>query len=184
MALLCSGGGGGENQPRWVETPFIPGHEFVGHIVAKGDSVKNFSLGERITVEQIVPCGKCKFCKTGRYWMCQPHKMFGFFNEYNGGMAEYVKIPGNALIHKVPDDMPLEKALLIEPYACSKHCVDRAEIGVADIVVIAGAGTLGLGMVTYAKMRSPKKLIVLDLFEKRLEKLESLVPILLGIPIN
>ena len=45
--------------------------------------------------------------------------------------------------------MPLEKALLVEPYACSKHCVDRAQITNEDVVVISGAGTLGLGMVTY-----------------------------------
>ena len=103
--------------------------------------------------------------------MCQPHKIYGFFKDYCGGLAEYVRIPvKNSEIHKVPNDMPLEAALLIEPYACSKHCVDRAQIQCEDIVVLSGAGTLGLGMVTYAKMRHPKKLIVLDLKDERLEK--------------
>ena len=58
----------------------------------------------------------------------------------------------------------------MEPYACSKHCVDRAQITNEDVVVISGAGTLGLGMVTYARMKNPAKLIVLDMMDSRLEK--------------
>lgn len=161
---------GDETQPSWVRGPFIPGHEFLGVIVEMGKNVKGFELGDRVTADQIVPCGECKFCKSGQYWMCQPHDIFGFQKENNGGMAEYVRFPKNAVIHKVPKDMKLENALLIEPYGCSKHAVDRAAIGCEDIVVIAGAGTLGLGMVTYAKMKSPAKLIVLDMIDSRLEK--------------
>ena len=102
--------------------------------------------------------------------MCQPHATFGFQEANNGGMAEYVRYPKTAVIHRVPEDLPLEKALLIEPYACSKHCVDRAQITNEDVVVISGAGTLGLGMVTYARMKNPAKLIVLDMMDARLDK--------------
>lgn len=63
----------------------------------------------------------------------------------------------------------MEQALLIEPFSCAKHCVDRAQIGSEDIVVLAGAGTLGLGMTTYARSRNPSKLIVLDMSDGRLE---------------
>lgn len=161
---------GDESQPAWVKPPFIPGHEFFGKIVAMGENVKGFEIGERITADQIVPCGECRFCKEGHYWMCQPHNIFGFQKENNGGMAEYVRYSKNAVVHKVPAEMALEKALLIEPYACSKHCVDRAQIGCDDVVVISGAGTLGLGMITYAKMKSPKLLIVLDMVQSRLDK--------------
>ncbi|NLU25096.1 MAG: alcohol dehydrogenase catalytic domain-containing protein [Clostridiales bacterium] len=161
---------GNETKPSWVKPPFIPGHEFLGHIVAVGDNVKEYKVGDRVTADQIVPCGECKFCKSGRYWMCQPHATFGFQKENNGGMAEYVRYPKTAVVHRVPDDMPLEKALLIEPYACSKHCIDRAQIGCDDVVVISGAGTLGLGMITYARRKNPSKLIVLDMIESRLEK--------------
>jgi L-iditol 2-dehydrogenase len=66
--------------------------------------------------------------------------------------------------------MPLEKALLIEPYACSKHAVDRANIQCTDVVVISGAGTLGLGMVSYAALKNAKALISLDMVDARLEK--------------
>lgn len=161
---------GNENEPSWVRPPFIPGHEFLGRIVEIGKNVTEYSVGERITADQIVPCGKCRFCRSGRYWMCQPHATFGFQKENNGGMAEYVRYPKTAVLHRVPDDMPLEKALLIEPYACSKHCVDRAQITNEDVVVISGAGTLGLGMITYARMKNPAKLIVLDMIDARLEK--------------
>lgn len=161
---------GDDMQPSWVRTPFIPGHEFLGHIVKMGENVKGYQIGDRITADQIVPCGECKFCKSGRYWMCQPHATFGFQKENNGGMAEYVRYPKTAVISRVPEDMPLHKALLIEPYGCSKHAVDRAQIRNEDVVVISGAGTLGLGMITYTRMQNPTKLIVLDMADHRLEK--------------
>lgn len=161
---------GDETQPAWVKPPFIPGHEFLGTIVEMGENVTGHKIGDRITADQIVPCGECRFCKDGHYWMCQPHNIFGFQTENNGGMAEYVRYPKTALLFDVPKDMPLKDALLIEPYGCAKHCVDRAQIGSEDIVVLSGAGTLGLGMVTYAKMRGPKKLIVLDMNDERLAK--------------
>lgn len=161
---------GDETHEKWVRPPFIPGHEFLGVIVEKGANVTEYELGDRVIADQIVPCGTCRFCKTGRYWMCQPHATFGFQKENNGGMAEYVRYPKNAVIHKVPKEMPLEQALLIEPYGCSKHAVDRAQITVEDVVVISGAGTLGLGMITYARMMNPAKLIVLDMKDERLAK--------------
>lgn len=161
---------GNEEEPSWVRPPFIPGHEFLGFIVKMGKNVREYEIGDRITADQIVPCGECKFCKSGRYWMCEPHATFGFQKENNGGMAEYVRYPKTAVLHKVPKDMPLERALLIEPFSCSKHCVDRAQIKSDDVVVISGAGTLGLGMITYASRLNPEKLIVLDMKDERLEK--------------
>ena len=161
---------GDENQAAWVEPPFVPGHEFVGIAAAVGGNVKDIQVGDRLAADQIVPCGECRFCKRGQYWMCQPHKIFGFFKSLNGGMAEYVRLPKGSVISKVPHEMPLKDALLIEPYGCSKHCVDRAQIGCEDVVVISGAGTLGLGMITYARMKNPAKLIVLDMIDNRLQK--------------
>lgn len=161
---------GDKSQPEWVKPPFIPGHEFLGRVVETGANVTEYKYGDRITADQIVPCGKCRFCRNGHYWMCQPHNTFGFQSDNNGGMAEYVRYPKTAVISRVPEDMPLEKALLIEPYGCSKHAVDRSQIQCDDVVVISGAGTLGLGMVTYARMKNPDKLIVLDMKDDRLEK--------------
>jgi alanyl-tRNA synthetase len=78
--------------------------------VEVGENVTEFKIGDRITADQIVPCGECRFCKTGRYWMCQPHDIFGFQNTNNGGMAEYVRYPKNAVIARVPEEMSIEDA--------------------------------------------------------------------------
>ena len=160
---------GGDGMPGYCEPPFIPGHEFVGVIAAMGErATTDFSVGDRICVEQVVPCGTCRYCRDGRYWLCAPHDVFGFKSHLNGGMAEYVCLPSNARLYRVPTSLTLEQAVLIEPYACSLHAVRRADIHVDDVVVLAGAGTLGLGMVGAIKLRNPRKLIVLDLSEERL----------------
>ena len=165
---------GNGTTPGWAQPPFIPGHEFLGEVVFVGKNVQGFEVGDRVTPEQIVPCNECRFCKRGQYWMCQPHQMFGYFTEFNGGMAEYVRLPmKRARVHKVPKELPMSAALLIEPFSCAKHCVDRAQIGSEDIVVLSGAGTLGLGMCTYARSRNPYKLIVLDMIDERLEKAKA-----------
>lgn len=161
---------GGDGTPPYIKAPVIPGHEFLGHIVKMGSNVKgNFKIGDRVVSEQIVPCWECKFCKTGRHWMCEKHDVYGFQYNVNGGMAEYMLFPKEALVFKVPHDIPMEKAILIEPFACSKHCVDRANISNEDVVVLSGAGTLGLGMVGAIRLRNPKTLVVLDLKNDRLE---------------
>lgn len=161
---------GDETQPAYIKAPMIPGHEFIGHVVALGEGVKDdFVIGDRVISEQIVPCWDCRFCKRGEYWMCQKHDLYGFQNNVNGAMAEYMKFTKEAINYKVPEDLPIEKAILIEPYACSYHAVERAQIKLGDVVVLAGAGTLGLGMIGAIKKSGPEKLIVLDLFDDRLE---------------
>jgi erythritol/L-threitol dehydrogenase len=163
---------GGNGQPKYIKAPMIPGHEFVGHVVELGENVEKqgkFSLGDRVISEQIVPCWECRFCKSGQYWMCEKHDVYGFQNNVNGGFAEYMRYPKESINHQVPQDLPLEKAILVEPFACSAWCVKRADIQLDDVVVLAGSGTLGLGMVGCARLRNPKKLIVLDTKPERLE---------------
>lgn len=101
--------------------------------------------------------------------MCEKHDLYGFQKNVNGGMTEYMKFTKEAINYKVPEDLPIEKAILIEPYACSLHAVQRAQVEIGDYVVLSGAGTLGLGMVGAIKKSGPKKIIVLDLKEDRLE---------------
>jgi erythritol/L-threitol dehydrogenase len=163
---------GGAGQPPYIKAPMIPGHEFLGHVVEMGENVArkgSVKLGDRLISEQIVPCWECRFCKSGQYWMCEKHDVYGFQNNVNGGFAEYMRYPKEGINHQVPQDLPIEKAILIEPYACSAWCVKRANIQWDDIVVLAGAGTLGLGMVGAAKLHSPKKLVVMDTKPDRLE---------------
>lgn len=157
-------------QPAYIKAPVIPGHEFVGRVVEVGAKVDTWKIGDRVCPEQIVPCGKCMFCQSGRYWMCEKHDLFGFQNNVNGGMAEYVRATKEARLYRVPDEMPLEQALLIEPYSCSKHCIDRAAPTNEDFVVLSGVGTLGLGMIGALRKRNPRKLVALDINEARLAK--------------
>jgi erythritol/L-threitol dehydrogenase len=163
---------GGAGQPPYIKAPMTPGHEFLGHVVEMGENVAkkgSVKLGDRLISEQIVPCWDCRFCKSGQYWMCEKHDVYGFQNNVNGGFAEYMRYPKEGINHQVPQDMPIEKAILIEPYACSAWCVKRANIQWDDVVVLAGAGTLGLGMVGAAKLHSPKKMVVMDTKPDRLE---------------
>ena len=167
---------GGEGNPAYIKAPVIPGHEFVGHVVELGPNVDEyahhgdtgFQIGDRVISEQIVPTWTDRFSTSGRYWMDERHYVYGFQYEVNGGMAQYMKFPKEAINFKVPQDIPTEQAVLIEPFACSKHGVDRADIGYEDVVVISGAGVIGLGMVGAARKRNPAKLIVLDLNDHRL----------------
>ena len=165
--IKCYEGGarfwGGEGNPAYAEPPFIPGHEMLGRVAEVGPGYQGpFKLGDRIVSEQIVPCGSCRYCREGKYWLCGPHNVYGFKHHLNGGFAKYVRLPANARNYAVPEDLPLEKAVLIEPFACSTHAVDRAKIEPGDVVVIAGAGTLGLGMVAAAARLKPKALVAID----------------------
>lgn len=165
---------GGDGNPPYIKAPMIPGHEFVGKVVEIGPNVKGtWKVGDRICPEQIVPCGECMFCKTGRHWMCEKHDLFGFQNNTNGGMAEYVRLTREALPYLVPGEMAIEKAILVEPYGCAFHCVERAGITNRDTVVLSGAGTLGLGMVGAIRQCNPKKFVVLDMKDERLEKAKA-----------
>src|SRR5664279_1796595 len=140
---------GDAEQPRYVKPPMIPGHEFIGRVVALGEGAGDkhkINVGDRVISEQIVPCWHCRFCNHGQYWMCQKHDLYGFQNNVNGAMAEYMIYTKEAIVHKVPDSVPIEEAILVEPLACSLHAVERAAVEPDDIVVVAGAGTLGLGV--------------------------------------
>ena len=163
---------GGEGQPSWVKPPVVPGHEFFGYVVEAGEHGEEHfgvQVGDRIIAEQIVPCDKCRFCTSGKYWMCEVHNIFGFQREVaDGGMADYMRIPPTARVHKIPESISLEDAAIIEPLACAIHTVNRGGVELDDVVVIAGAGPLGLMMTQIAALKTPKKLVVIDLVPERL----------------
>jgi erythritol/L-threitol dehydrogenase len=84
-------------------------------------------------------------------------------------MSEYMKFPVGALNYRVQSGIPADHAAFIEPLGCSIHAVQRGQIELDDVVVLAGAGPLGLGMIATARLKNPRLLIVLDLNEQRLE---------------
>lgn len=167
---------GGETP--WVKTPVIPGHEFVCRVVALGEDAGehfNVSVGDRVIAEQIIPCNKCRFCKSGKYWMCEKHDIFGFQkDDSEGSWAEYMRFTENAIVHKVPETISTEDASFIEPLACALHVVQRAKIDFDDVVVIAGAGPLGLAILQGIKLKTPKELIVIDIDDRRLDLAKKL----------
>ena len=85
-----------------------------------------------------------------------------------------MKFPARSLVYKVPSDIPIANAAVIEPLACSIHAVQRGNIEFGDVVVVAGAGTLGLGMIGAAKLKNPGVLIAIDLMPNRLEVAKKL----------
>jgi threonine dehydrogenase-like Zn-dependent dehydrogenase len=101
--------------------------------------------------------------------MCPNGSVYGFRKDAFGAMAEYMLYPRNALNYRVPDSLPIHHAVYIEPLACAIHAVERADIHFGDVVVIAGAGPLGLGMVAAARLKHPGLLISLDLRDHRLD---------------
>lgn len=164
---------GGGVLPPWTKVPVVGGHEFIGEVVAIGDNAAkkhNLEIGDRAIAEQIVSCGECKFCKSGSHWMCQHQNIHGHQGEVaDGGMAQYMKYGPNDIVHKVPKHIPAEHAAMIEPLSCSVHTVERAKIEMNDIVVVAGMGPIGLCKIQYAKLKSPKMVIAVDINPKRLE---------------
>jgi erythritol/L-threitol dehydrogenase len=155
----------------YVQPPVIAGHEFIGTVAALGAGAGEkygLAIGDRAISEQIAPCWECRFCRRGQYWLCDVHDIYGFHTRTQGGMAEYMLFPAGALNYRVPDSLPIAAAALIEPLACSMHAVERAGIALGDCVVIAGAGTLGLGMIACARLKNPGVLVALDYHESRL----------------
>lgn len=168
---------GDAHRQGYVQPPVTAGHELIGTVWALGEGAgEQYGLkpGDRAISEQIVPCGACRYCKKGQYHLCAVHDIYGFHTYTQGGMAEYMLFPARALNYKVPADLPIEKAALIEPLACSLHAVERAQIEFGDVCVIAGAGTLGLGMIACARLKNPGTLVAVDRIDQRLELARAL----------
>lgn len=161
---------GDDVQPSWVKPPSSPATSSLAASSRWARTSLAMSWATASPPTRSSPAASAVSARTATTWMCQPHDMLGYQYYNNGGIAEYVRYPKTCVISRVPDEMSLEQAALIEPYGCSKHAVDRANISNEDVVVISGAGTLGLGMITYARMKNPKLLIVLDMQQNRLDK--------------
>jgi threonine dehydrogenase-like Zn-dependent dehydrogenase len=170
--VKCYGGApmfwGDDTRTGYCQPPVVPGHEFVGLVADLDDAARRrhgVEVGDRIVIEQIVPCESCAYCAAGQYWLCEPHDIFGFRQRTPGAMAEFMLVPAAARVHAFPADsnLPASHAALAEPLSCSLHAVARAEIKSEDVVVVAGAGPIGLGMVLGARRLGPRTLIAVDL---------------------
>lgn len=164
-------GGAYFSQVAYSYAPIVAGHEFIGEVVELGPGAKekyNLEIGDKAIAEQIVPCWECYFCKRGIYNMCDVHKIFGVSGP-DGGWAEYMKYPKGSIVWKVPNEIPDEVAVTIEPLSCAIHGVERANIMLGENVVLTGAGAIGLLMLQAAKLKNPGMIIVSDPEESRLK---------------
>ncbi len=149
---------------RVVPLPKILGHEMAGEIVEVGESVTTRKVGERVTVEPNYSCGICKLCRTGKYNICRAKRTMSL--NIDGCFSEYVVAPAE-YVWPLPEDMPYERGALVEPTTIAYHAVQRAQPRVADVVLVLGAGPIGLLVLQVAKLQGAK-VIVADQFTNRL----------------
>ncbi|MCP4313571.1 MAG: alcohol dehydrogenase catalytic domain-containing protein [Bacteroidetes bacterium] len=153
-----------------LHPPITMGHEFTGEIVEVGRSTTGFQKGERIVLSTSISCGECLYCRKGCSNLCVNLAPMGFF--YNGGMAEYVAIPENAInnghIVKVPDSLKPEFAALAEPLSCAVNSIAKCNIQEGDTVLIMGAGPMGILNACAARRFGAGKIIITELNGSRL----------------
>jgi len=152
----------------FVHPPIVLGHEFSGVIHQIGTRVNSFSPGDRVIVEPNIVCGKCYNCLHGRYNICTNLKVVGCVG-YDGAFAEYVAVSEKKVL-RLPGNISFEKAALVEPVAVAVHAVRKAKQKINDVVVILGAGTIGLLVMQVAKLAGAGKVIVTDVLDYRLKK--------------
>lgn len=141
------------------------GHEGVGVIVEIGENDKGLQVGDRVALEPYVPDFTCHMCQVGRFNNCAHLNVCGVHKD--GMMAEYFAHPV-ALLYKLPEDMPWERAALVEPLTIGMHGATRARVTAGDRVVIFGAGTIGL-MAALACMSYGATPIMVDMVQPRLD---------------
>jgi 2-desacetyl-2-hydroxyethyl bacteriochlorophyllide A dehydrogenase len=145
--------------------PVIPGHEFAGTVVAVGSDVTEFSEGDRVAADPNIFCGECHYCSIGRGNLCVKYAALGVTQD--GACAEYLAVPVPNCF-RLPDDMPLEIAPLIEPLSCVVHGFDLLPGRVGEHYLIYGAGTMGLMNAQVAARAGAASVSVIDLNEARL----------------
>lgn len=153
--------------------PIQLGHECAGTVVEAGKNVTELKPGDRVAVEPGVPCGKCSFCKSGRYNLCPDVKFMAAPPFVNSAMNRYIAHPAK-FSFKLPDNVDTRAGALIEPLAIGIHSTGRAGIGLGNTVAIIGTGSIGLTILLAAKARGASKVIMIDVFDNRLQKAKEL----------
>jgi L-iditol 2-dehydrogenase len=134
---------------RMIVPPAVFGHELAGDVVALGEDVTKFSLGERVVAANSAPCDGCYFCKRGLQNLCEDL----LFN--NGAYAEYIRIPARIVernTYLIPHHVDYHDAALVEPLACVVRGFDETSPREGDTVAIIGLGPIGLMFVKLAKL--------------------------------
>jgi 2-desacetyl-2-hydroxyethyl bacteriochlorophyllide A dehydrogenase len=149
-----------------VKPPVTIGHEFAGEVVKIGSEVSNVKIGDRVTVEPVITCGKCSACRHGDYGYCE--NISFTYRCGDGAMADY--FIGNAeRVFKLPDEISYEEGALVEPMAVALHAVKRSNIRLGDKVAVIGAGAIGIFVAAICRYLGAAEVVVSDFSEFRLD---------------
>jgi threonine dehydrogenase-like Zn-dependent dehydrogenase len=148
------------------ESGTVLGHEFVGVVEAVGDGVTAVSSGQRVVNTSMISDGTCAHCRAGRVTQCESRAMFGYSGVYprlEGGQAELVRIPNaDRSLFAVPDEVSDDDAVFVADILPTGYAgVRRGEVAVGDVVVVLGAGPVGL-MAVMSAVGAARELIAVD----------------------
>lgn len=155
-----------------VKPPFVLGHEAGGTVVEVGAGVTHLKVGDRVALEPGKTCGKCKFCKEGKYNLCKDVVFFAT-PPVDGVFQEYVAHEAG-LCFKLPDNVSTLEGALIEPLAVGMHAANQGGAHLGQTAVVTGAGCIGLVSLLSLKARGVSRVIVVDVLDKRLAKAKEL----------
>jgi len=150
----------------------ILGHEAVGTVEEIGTGVSTVAPGDRVLMSCVSSCGRCRYCREGRYGQCLGGGGWIFGHLINGLQAEYARVPfADNSIYKVPPELTDEQVLFLADILPTAY-----EIGVlngmvspGDVVAIVGAGPIGLAAILTARLYTPGRIVAIDLADSRLE---------------
>lgn len=148
-----------------IPVPMTIGHEFYGEIVAMGNEVKGFKIGQRVSGEGHITCGICRNCRAGKRHFCR--NTLGVGVNRNGSFAQFLALPAvNALI--LPDDISDEEAAILDPLGNATHCALAFDV-VGEDVLITGAGPIGIMAAAIVKHIGARHVVITDINDYRLE---------------
>ncbi|MGQ4891549.1 MAG: zinc-dependent alcohol dehydrogenase [Candidatus Njordarchaeia archaeon] len=154
-----------------IELPRILGHEFAGVVEKVGENVEGLDVGERVTSEINVTCGKCYYCTHGMRTHCIHRKAIGISRD--GAFAEYVVVPAEN-VHRLPQNIDFDQGTFVEPLAAAIQTFEMTPINKGNTVAIYGSGKMGLLILQVAKVFGAGKVIVIGRTNSKLELAKSL----------
>jgi alcohol dehydrogenase len=150
----------------------ILGHEAVGTVIEVGAGVKSVAPGDRVLVSCISSCGRCRFCREGRYGQCLGGGGWILGHLVDGTQAEYVRVPfADTSTYPVPAGVRDEEVLMVADILPTAYEVGalNGKIQPGDTVAVVGTGPIGLSAILTAKLFSPSHVVAIDLADARLE---------------
>ncbi len=147
--------------------PVTQGHEVSGEITALGEGVTGLSVGQKVTIQPQVVCGKCYPCRHGKYNLCEELKVMGF--QTTGVASEYFAVDA-AKVTPLPESMSFDEGAMIEPLAVAVHAVRKFGDMQGMRVAVLGAGPIGILVAQAAKGMGAESVLITDVSDVRLEK--------------